>query len=280
MRDQAVAKHRNPRKRTDRAASGVGRVRRSRFTRRGLWRAFSLLVYSAVLILSSWLLYYSVESPYFAVREIPVSGTKFLDPGQVQDAAGVMGRNALLVRAGVVEQSVAKLIAVQQAHAIVSLTGRVAVNVSERSPVVEWQAPGGAFLVDREGVVFSQQPPTSPVAIVRAVAGPALEVGGRIDPSVLAAVEALQQALPSRVGVQPQWFDYSVADGISISLSDSERVVFGDASDLDSKLASLAAITKFLESSKSQAQLIDLRFKDHPVYVLAPTAPAKSSPAH
>lgn len=280
MRDQAVAKHRNPRKRTDRSASGAGRVRRGRVTRRGLWRAFSLLVYSAVLILTAWLLYYSVESPFFAVREIPVSGTKLLDAAQVQDAAGVMGRNALLVRAGAVEQAVSKLTAVQQAQAIVSLAGRVAVSITERTPLVQWQAPGGFFLIDREGVVFSQQPPPSPVTVVRAAGGPALEVGGRVDPSILASVEALQKALPSRAGVQPQWFDYSVADGISIPISDSERVVFGDASDLDSKLAALAAITQFLESTKSQAQLIDLRFKDRPVYVLAPPAPAKSNPAH
>ena len=279
MRDQAVAKHRNPRKRSDRTGSVAGKTRRGRISRGVLWRALSLFVYSAVLILAAWLLYYSVESPYFAVRDISVSGTKLLDPGQVQSAAGVMGRNALLVRAGAVEQAVAKLTAVQKAQAVVSLTGRIAVNITERTPLVQWQAPGGYFLIDREGVVFSQQPPPSPVTVVKAPGGPALEVGGRVDPSVLASIEALKEALPSRAGIQTPWFDYSVSDGVSISMPDNERVVFGDASDLDSKLAALAAIRQFLESTKSQAQLIDLRFKDRPVYVLAPPAPAKSSTA-
>lgn len=244
-----------------------------------LLRAVSLLVYSAVLIIAAWLLYYSVESSYFAVRQIPVSGTRLVDPGQVQEATGVMGRNILLVRTGAVEQAVLKLTAVKKARALASLTGNVAVEVTERAPFVQWQAPEGSFLVDSEGVVFSQQPPPSPVTVVKAEGEPAMEVGSRVDPALLASVQALQAALPSRAGIQPSWFDYSSAIGISVLASEGERVVFGDANNLDSKLSALAAIRQYLVSTKSQAQLIDLRFKDRPVYVLAPPVPVKPSQA-
>lgn len=238
-----------------------------------------MIVYPSVLILAAWLLYYSVESPYFAVRDIPVSGTKLLDAGQVQAAVGVMGRNALLVRTGAVEQAVLRLTPAREARAVVSLAGRVAVDVTERTPLVQWQAREGSFLVDQEGVIFSQQPPPSPVTVVKATGDPTVEVGGRVDPAVLASVTALQGALPARAGIQPPWLGYSQDTGLSVPASDCPRVIFGDASDLDSKLAALAAIRQYLESTKSRAELIDLRFKDRPVYVLAPPAPAKSGQA-
>jgi cell division protein FtsQ len=276
MRDQAVAKHRRPRKRVVRSASSAGQSRRGPSLRRGLLRIFSLLVYSAVLILAVWLLYYSVESPYFSVRDIPVSGAKLVDAGQVQDAAGVMGSNALTVRTAAIQQAVSRLSAIRDAGAAVSLSGRVAIDVTERTPLVQWQAQEGSFLVDREGVAFSQQPPLGPLTTVREIDGPAMDVGGRVDPAVLASIQTLQEALPARAGIQPEWFDYSNDSGIAVPVSGGPRVVFGDSNDLDSKLAALAAIKEYLDSTKSRADLIDLRFKGRPVYVLAPPAPAKS----
>jgi cell division protein FtsQ len=227
------------------------------------------------LILAGWLLYYSVESPYFTVRDIEVSGTKLLDPDQVRDAADVLGRNALLVRSDAVEQAVLRLTTAREAEAVVTLAGRVRVEVAERTPLVQWQAREGSFLVDREGVVFSRQAPPGPTVVVRDVDGPALEIGGRVDPAVLASVDALNAALPPRTGIQPSGFDYSHSSGITVPVQAGPRIIFGDASDLESKLASLAAIRDHLDATKMRAELIDLRFKGRPVYVLVPTAPAK-----
>ena len=53
-------------------------------------------------------------------------------------------------------------------------------------------------------------------------------------------------------------------------------MLFGDAEDLDSKLAALASIRQHLDSTKARAEVIDLRFQGRPTYVLPLTpAPAK-----
>jgi cell division protein FtsQ len=231
------------------------------------------------LILAAWLLYYSIASPYFAVREISVSGNKLLDAGQARDATGALGQNVLLLNGQDIEQMLDRISSVRSARVTLALPGRLDIDVTERTPLVQWQAREGSFLVDKDGVVFSRQDPPSPVTVVKSGDGPPMEVGARIDPNILESIKTLETALPEQAGIRPPWFDYSPSNGISVEVQGGPRIVFGDASDLDTKIAPLGAIRKHLDSSKAQAATIDLRFKDRPVYVLASTAPAKSGQA-
>ena len=237
------------------------------------------LAYLSVLILASWLLYYSIDSPYFAVREISVSGNKLLDAGQATEATRASGQNVLRLRGDEIAQLVARMSEVRSARAVLALPGRLDIEVTERTPLVQWQAREGSFLVDREGVAFSRQAPPSPVVVVKEPDGPAMDVGSRIEPNVLAAIETLGLALPKQAGVQPPWFEYSQSTGIVVPAQGGARIIFGDASDLDAKIAALAAVRAHLEASKARAEKIDLRFKGRPVYVLASTTPVKSGQA-
>ncbi len=279
MRDQAVSSRRKVRRRTVRSASSRSIRRRGHGSLRWILRGVPTLIYLAVLILAAWLLYYSVASPYFAVREIVVSGNKLLDTQQAQEASGSLGQNVLLLRADRVEQSVRGISVVRNAGVTMALPGRLEIDVAERTPFVQWQTREGAFLVDREGVVFSTEAPPSPVVVVRESDAPSMRVGSRVDPDVLAAIETLSVALPERAGIQPWRLDYSRSRGISVPVEGGLTVVLGDADDLDAKLASLAAIRAHLEATKARAEIIDLRFRGRPVYVLASSAPAGSGQA-
>ena len=236
-----------------------------------------VLIYFGVLILAAWLLYYSVVSPYFDVTDVSVSGARLLDAQQARNATGSLGRNVLLLRPEEIQESVRRLTVARDVRAVLALPGRLDIQVTERTPLVQWQAREGSFLVDREGVFFSREAPLGPVAVVRELDGPAMEVGSRIDPSVLAAIEILEVTLPQRAGVKPLWFDYSWSGGIASPTEGGARVIFGDAADLDSKLATLVAVQEHLSASKARAEIIDLRFKGRPTYVLASPAPAKPS---
>ncbi len=275
MRDQAVVRHPRAKKRSERPESASKSRQRPRVTFRWLPRTLSLLTYLVVLLSTAWLLYYSVESPYFQVHEISVSGTRLLDSAQVQDTSGVLGSNAILIQREAIEQSVLKITAVRDASAEVSLAGTVTIDVTERTPVVQWQAHEGAFLVDGEGVAFGQQEPPSPLLVVRDIDGPGMEVGTRLDPSIIASLRILDAGLGAKAGIKPSMYDYSRSNGLSVQVPDGPRVFFGDAEDLDAKLSALASITDHLASIKSRAESIDLRFRGHPTYVLAPAAPAK-----
>lgn len=274
MRDQAVARHKRPRERAPRAANPALPRRRRRVSFAWVPRALTLLTYSVVLILTVWLLYYSVESPYFQIKQIDVSGTSLADVAQIQDFSAVSGENALLVRPSDVEKSVLKLSVVHDVKAEVTLTGRASVTVTERTPLVQWQAREGSFLVDSDGVAFSRQASSAPLVAVRDLDGPAMEVGSRVDTSVVAALESLQAALPSRAGFSPTGYDYSRATGVSVQMPDGPRILFGDGDDLDSKLVALATVRQHLDAIKTRAESIDLRFKGRPTYVIAPSTPA------
>ncbi len=235
-----------------------------------LVRAVPRLLYLCLLILAAWLLYYSLSSPYFSVQEIAVSGNRLLGAEQAREAAEALGRNALLLRTDDIGRSLRRISVVKMAEASLALPGRLRLEITERTPVVQWQVRGESFLVDREGVVFSREPLPIAVVLVRDVDGPRVEVGSRIDPGVLASVENLEMALPQRAGIKPQLFDYSVRDGVMVPVEGGPRMIFGDASDLDAKLANLAAIRDYLNRTKARAEVIDVRFKGRPLYVLAP----------
>ncbi|GEM_PF-1034281 len=274
MRNQAVTPKRRTRRRSVKSASSVNLRQRGSASLRWVLRAIPTVLYLSVLILSAWLLYYSIVSPYFAVRQVVVTGGRLLDINQASDSSETLGRNVLLARSDLIEQSVRKISVVRDVRATTELPGRVGVEVVERTPLVQWQAREGSFLVDREGVVFSREAPPEGVILVKEMDGPPMDVGSRVDTGVLSAIGTLQVALPEKAGLRPSWFDYSRSSGIAVPVQGGPRVVFGDATDLDSKLGSLAAIREHLDTAKAKADIIDLRFKDRPVYVLSPSAPA------
>ncbi len=277
MRDQAISNRRRPRRRSVRSNSSLGvRRRKGGLSFRWILRALPTFVYLSVLILTAWLLYYSIASPYFAVREISVSGNQLLDADEARDATGSLGQNLLRLRGEDLEQAVARIPAVRSARAVLAFPGRLDIDVTERTPLVQWQAREGSFLVDREGVVFSRQAPPSPVTVVKEWDGPAMDVGSHVGTDVLDAIQTLGRDLPEQAGIQPSWFDYSRSSGIAVPVQGGPRIILGDASDLDAKVAALAAIRTHLDASKARAEIIDLRFKGRPVYVLASTTPAKS----
>jgi cell division septal protein FtsQ len=232
-------------------------------------RALPRLAYLVLLILSSWLLYYSLNSPYFAASEIVVSGTRQVQAERVQAVTEVMGWNLLLLQPERIAQSVRSIVAVREVDVVLALPGRVEINVIERTPLAQWETQGGAFLVDGEGVVFGDWIPSSLLPVVVDLDGPALEVGSRIDSGVLLAVEAVRRGLSTQLGIEKWSFDYSHGAGIVVPFEEGLRIVFGDASDLDAKLASLVAVQEHLETANARAEIIDLRFKGRPTYTVA-----------
>lgn len=279
MRDQAVASRQRARRKAVRSASSAGVRRKGGFSVRSVLRLLPPALYLSVLILAAWLLYYSIASPYFLVREVSVSGNRLLDADQAMDATGALGQNVLRLQEDDIERAVATVSAVRSARVVMALPGRLNIEITERTPLVQWQAREGSFLVDRDGVVFSRQQPPTPVPLVKEWDGPPMGEGSHVDPAVLGAVETLSMVLPSRAGIQPPWFEYSHSSGVAIPAQGGPRIVFGDADDLDGKIRALSAIRRHLEEIKARAEIIDLRFKDRPVYVLASTASPKPAPA-
>src|SRR5450756_2258741 len=139
MRNQAVTPKRRTRRRSVKSASSINLRQRGSASLRGVLRAIPTVLYLSVLILSAWLLYYSIVSPYFAVRQVVVTGGRLLDINQASDSSETLGRNVLLARSDLIEQSVRKISVVRDVRATTELPGRVGVEVVERVPLVQWQ---------------------------------------------------------------------------------------------------------------------------------------------
>jgi len=278
MKDHAVSRRRKSNRRTIRSASGAGSASRRLPSLKRAVRLLPPLVYLSVLILASWLLYYSVNYSYFTVREISVTGNRLLDAEQARQAVGALGQNLLLLKTPEIEQSLQRVSVVESAQADLSLPGQLEVTVKERTPVLRWQARDGSFLVDREGVVFSREAPRTAVTLVRDLNGPSLDLGSRVDAGVLSTVTTLEKLLPEQAGLRPPLFDYARGTGVSVPFEGGPRVLFGDAEDLDSKLAALASIQQHLDTTKARAEVIDLRFRGRPTYVLPPPPPPAKQP--
>ena len=210
-----------------------------------------------------------MNSSFFVASEVAISGTRQIQAERVRDTTQVLGLNLLLMKPEGIAQSVRSIVAVREVDVALALPGHVEIEVVEREPLAHWQTQAGAFLVDREGVVFSDELPSSLLPVVVDMDGPSLELGSHIDPGVLLAVETLRKGLSTRLGAEKWRFDYSRGTGIVVPFEEGLKTVFGDASDLDAKLASLVAIREHLEAANAQAETIDLRFRGRPTYTVA-----------
>ena len=194
MKDHAVSRRRRSNKRTIKSATGEGSAPRRLPSLKGVVRVLPPLVYLSVLILASWLLYYSVNYSFFTVREISVTGNRLLAAEEARQASDALGENLLLLKTPEIEQSLQRVSVVETAQAALSLPGQLEVTVKERTPVLRWQARDGSFLVDREGVVFSREIPPTAVTVVRDLTGPDLDLGSKVDAGVLFTITTLAEA--------------------------------------------------------------------------------------
>jgi POTRA domain, FtsQ-type len=213
-----------------RELAGARRSRRSELEGRrrfGLSLAPSPARAAALLgVLASVLALYGLTTaPAAAIERIDVSPLSWTDRAELVQWLGVdPGVNAFALQTDSLAARIEELPTVASAAVTVRLPGTLAVQVTERQPILAWRVHDVTFLVDRDGMLFalagkgsgnSGAIPT--IVDSRAASTSTLSIGTHLDPTDLDAATRLAALTPDDVG--------SRATGLAIRITDADGFV-------------------------------------------------------
>lgn len=242
-----------------------------------LTRALGLVI----MVLAGWVVYDSASSNRFGIRTVHVTGNVLLSRSDIERAADVTGINAFWVDRAEVARRVRGLPLVQRVDITTTLPDIVDIAVIERQPAAFWISGDASYLVDGEGVILkavdadTQQaracagqpcdPRLASLPTVSQVAGAPLSPGDRVDASALATSARLARLLPA-AGIEPLAFEWTEGNGLEVPTRDGWRARFDGSGNVDDQITSLRAVRDQLARTRTQAQLIDVRFGDRPYF--------------
>jgi cell division protein FtsQ len=169
-------------------------------------------------------------SPALSVASVRVVGAHVVSVDEVRAAAGVpRGTPLARVDVGAVHRRVAALPPVREVRVGRDLPGTVVIRISERTPVAVVERPGGLWMIDASGVVYTPVAAHPPGLVLLKIPSPAagdattraaLTVLRALPPALLEPLAALAADAPARVRLE---------------LTDGRTIVWGDSSENEAK---------------------------------------------
>jgi POTRA domain, FtsQ-type len=204
------------------------------------------------LVASGLAIYGLAASPAFAVRGISTTGADLTGEAAVLAALALPaptagpdgaqgGVSIVTLRTAPLAARVASLPTVASVVVSASLPDALQVAVTEREPILVWEAQGRRWLVDREGRVLADASPAGTTAAAAEAArglpvilddrkgSATLTPGSTIDRIDLDVATRLASLTPDDIGSTAKRLVVSVADptGWSLSVPDGWEAVFG-----------------------------------------------------
>jgi cell division protein FtsQ len=207
------------------------------------WRAaFFALMAIAIVAGVGWAL---LESRFFVVRGVEVTGTHLVTPAEVRSAAGIpAGLPLIRVNDAVVAHRVEQLRQVQSAQVSRQWPDRVLIAVTERTPALAVPSSSGYQLIDKYGVVVetvSEQPLDMP--ILDLPAGSAQPSALRGSPAVYAAAVVVWE-LPRYLARSLASVQAPSATEVTLRLSNGVSIVWGGTDRAAEKAKELAVLMR------------------------------------
>jgi cell division protein FtsQ len=189
---------------------------------------FFALMAIAIVAGVAWAL---LESRFFVVRGVQVTGTHLVTPAQVRSAAGLPdGLPLIRVNGAAVAHRVERLRQVQSVRVSRDWPDRVLISVTERVPALAVPDSQGYDLIDKYGVVVesvSEQPLDTPILNLATGSQPAALRG---NPAVYAAAVVVRELprylareLVSVRAPSPAEVTLRLRDGVSIVWGGTDR---------------------------------------------------------
>jgi cell division protein FtsQ len=207
------------------------------------WRAvFFALMAIALVAGLGWAL---LESRFFVVRGVQVTGTHLVTPAQVRSAAAVpAGVPLIRVNDAAVAHRVERLRQVQSARVTRDWPDKVLISVTERVPALAVPASQGYDLIDKYGVVVesvSEQPLDTP--ILDLPAGSAQPAALRGNPAVYAAAVVVRE-LPRYLARKLVSVQAPSSTEVTLRLSGRVSIVWGGTDRAAEKAKELAVLMR------------------------------------
>ncbi|MEV4129798.1 FtsQ-type POTRA domain-containing protein [Nocardia sp. NPDC049707] len=203
------------------AGDWFDRAHRGRLRR---WSWLGVCVLTVVLVLA-WF------TPVLSASTVEIDGLVAVPEEQVRDKLEIpSGRSMLRIDTDAMARRVASIPKVRTARVQRVLPSTVKVTVVERTPVLFWDSPQGAHLIDAEGVKFAIE--DAPIGVPKLTT----EYPDGTDPVTRAAVSVLA-VLPAALVVQVDEVVARSISNISLNLRDGRTVLWGGTNDAERKAA-------------------------------------------
>ncbi|MSQ23034.1 MAG: FtsQ-type POTRA domain-containing protein [Chloroflexi bacterium] len=237
--------------------------RAGQFARR-LWTIDVLgkLFALTALLFSVWSIRTLVSSVDFEATSVLVSGNDLVPAEEIAGALGLGRSNVFNIQPRRLTNLLDAHPVIQSANVRPSLTGVIFVAVTERTPVVIWKAAGREVLVDSTGVTLREG--TRDLPVVHAIGDSPAGEGGRVDPSAVEIGERVGPMLEA-LGLLGGQLQYQPGAGMSI-LGPQHRVILGSSDHLNAKLQAYRTIRRYLDDTRTPAEIVDVRSLDRPYF--------------
>jgi cell division protein FtsQ len=225
----------------------------------GRWRLASLIGVGAMVLALGVLWVYS--TPLLSIRSVHVEGNATLSPDVIDDVAGLKGESVINPDFDAARERLLALPLVKDVHIERDLPNGAKITIVERTPFAVWQVNGQFLTVDEDGVVLDLPAPAGVPAVtqidqLQEVPGP----GQRVDQGAMSVARALVPTAEQTLGRRVVSLEFSQAVGLTAFLDGNLRVLFGDATGYEFKLAALSGILQQAVADGRMLSMVDLRF--------------------
>ncbi|MET8799827.1 FtsQ-type POTRA domain-containing protein [Nocardia sp. NPDC004568] len=170
-------------------------------------------------------------SPLLSVREVRIEGAGEIPEEQIRELLQVPQTGSILrIDTAAMAARVATIPKVRSARVQRMLPSTVRVRIEPRTPVLYYDSPEGAHLLDADGIEYAIEP--APIGVPQLVTARP----GSTDELTRAAV-AVARVLPPALEVQVKTVRAMGASDISLTLRDGRTVLWGSSEDGERKSA-------------------------------------------
>lgn len=168
-------------------------------------------------------------TPVLSVRTVQVEGLTAVPEAAVREQLQIpAGTSMLRMDTTAMARRVAGIPKVHTARVQRMYPSTIRVTVTERAPVLYFDGPDGAHLVDGDGIEFAVEP--TPIGVPKLLT----DRPGGADPATAAAVAVLRILPPALVAQVGEVVARTISD-ISLQLTDGRTVVWGGTNDAERK---------------------------------------------
>lgn len=193
-----------------------------------------LVIIAGLLMVTGWVFGFSSA---FAARSLKITGVRTLSADEVQAAARVpLGTPLARQDLDGIGARVAALGPVRSVRVSRSWPETVAIDISERTPVLAVPEQGGFSLIDDQGQAYLRVPAV-PRRVALAHVNPA-------DTRLLADAGVVAAALPEELRSRVASVDTVTMDSITLRLHNGDVVFWGSSAESPLKAQVLAALLK------------------------------------
>ncbi|MDO8587965.1 MAG: FtsQ-type POTRA domain-containing protein [Armatimonadota bacterium] len=246
------------------------RHRRNRRTRN--W--FRIILHCMVTALLAELVFLALTSPRLRIARVDVRGAKTISASDIRDRAGcAIGQNLFLANTRTVLRNVRKNPVVRTAKVYRRPLNRLVVRVEERTPFAAVSAAGRTYLMDSEGVVYTETRAVRKGIVALELPGSGrLRIGTRPHPRLISSFfDCLRRAL--KTGFKVEKISVDPGNNMCLNIQSGLWVKLGQPFDLDGKLVVLKDVLTRKPEIATQALYVDLRCMTAPAWKGRETSP-------